>query len=133
MRCACVTCCARSRRATLRSPHGGTRSRPRSSSRSIRDTVAFDRHRLAEIDAQIAGVPYETDDPGWLLGQALARASGKDPDLLRAFADIASLHERGVDVMARPGIADKAIALGGHDDAPPLGPSRQELLAIVNG
>ena len=57
-----------------------------------RDTVAFDRHRLAEIDAQIAGVPYETDDPGWLLGQALARASGKDPDLLRAFADIASLH-----------------------------------------
>jgi hypothetical protein len=98
-----------------------------------RDTLAFDRHRLAEIDAQIAGIPYETDDPGWLLGQALARASGKDPDLLRAFADIASLHERGVDVMARPGIAEKAIALGGHDDAPPLGPSRQELLAIVNG
>lgn len=98
-----------------------------------RDTLAFDRHRLAEIDAQIAGIPYETNDPGWLLGQALARASGKDPDLLRAFADIASLHERGVDVMARPGIADKAIALGGHDDAPPPGPSRQELLAIVNG
>jgi flavin-dependent dehydrogenase len=98
-----------------------------------RDTLAFDRHRLAEIDAQIAGVPYETEDPGWLLGQALARASGKDPDLLRAFADIVSLHERGVDVMARPGIADKAIALGGRDDTPPLGPNRQELLAIVSG
>ena len=27
-----------------------------------RETVAFDRHRLAEIEAQIAGVPYETDD-----------------------------------------------------------------------
>ena len=29
----------------------------------FRDTLAFDRHRLAEIDAQIAGIPYETDDP----------------------------------------------------------------------
>ena len=28
-----------------------------------RDTLAFDRHRLGEIDAQIAGVPYETEDP----------------------------------------------------------------------
>jgi hypothetical protein len=99
-----------------------------------RDTLAFDHHRLAEIDAQIAGVPYETDDPGWLLGQALARASGKDPDLLRAFADIVSLNERGETVMSRPGIADKAIALGAFDDeGAALGPSRQRLLAIVDG
>ena len=35
------------------------------------DTLAFDRHRLAEIDATIEGRPYETDDPGWLLAKAL--------------------------------------------------------------
>ena len=40
-----------------------------------RDTLAFDRHRLAEIDAQIAGVPYETDDPGW---RSARRSAGRD-------------------------------------------------------
>ena len=76
-----------------------------------RDTLAFDRHRLAEIDAQIAGVPYETDDPGWRLGQALGRSATSDPDLLRASISIASLLERGVDVLARPGIVDRILAL----------------------
>ena len=49
----------------------------------VRDTLDFDRHRLAEIDAQIAGVPYETDDPGWNLGQKLRAGAASDPDLLR--------------------------------------------------
>jgi len=46
----------------------------------LSDTVAFDRHRLAEIDAQIAGRPYETDDPGWLLGQGVMRGAATDPN-----------------------------------------------------
>jgi 2-polyprenyl-6-methoxyphenol hydroxylase-like FAD-dependent oxidoreductase len=95
----------------------------------FRDTLAFDRHRLAEIEAQIAGVPYETDDPGWQLGEALRAAMTKDPDLLRAYVTVASLLERGVDVLSRPGIAEKAIALGTPEPAP--GPSRDELVAIV--
>jgi hypothetical protein len=93
------------------------------------DTLAFDRHRLAEIDAHIAGVPYETEDPGWLLTQALTNAAGKDPDLLRGFIDVASVLERGPEVLARPGVAERAIALAG-DDAPP-GPDRAELLRLV--
>jgi flavin-dependent dehydrogenase len=96
-----------------------------------RDTLAFDRHRLAEIEAQIAGVPYQTEDPAWLLGQALRRGAMKDPDLLRASLTVASLLERGVDVMARPGILDKAVALG-LDAEPAPGPDRAELLTIVN-
>ena len=44
-----------------------------------RDTLAFDRHRLAEIEARSPGVPYETDDPGWLLGQALRRGARQGP------------------------------------------------------
>lgn len=94
-----------------------------------RDTLAFDRHRLAEMRAEVAGVPYETDAPGWLLSEALRRASGKDPDLLRAYLGIASLLERGVDVLSRPGVAERAIALGSPEPAP--GPNRAELLAIV--
>ena len=97
-----------------------------------RDTLAFDRHRLAEIDAQIAGVTYETDDPGWLLGEALAASTAKSPDSLRDFLDIVGLNARGVDVLARPGVAKRALELG-TDPEPPPGPSRAQLLTVIGG
>lgn len=93
------------------------------------DTLAFDRHRLAEIEAAIEGRPYETDDPGWLLGDALARSIMGDPDLLRGFMEVVSLLERGVDVLSRPGLAERAIALA--DPTPLPGPDRAELLSLV--
>ncbi len=97
-----------------------------------RDTVTFDRHRLAEVDAQIAGVPYETDDPAWVLGQGLGNASGRDPDLLRASVEIASLLARADDVFARPGVVERVRDLGAAGEPLP-GPSRAELLALVAG
>jgi 2-polyprenyl-6-methoxyphenol hydroxylase-like FAD-dependent oxidoreductase len=93
------------------------------------DAVDFSRHRLAEIDAQIAGRPYETDDLAWRLGQALRHASTRDPDLLRAFISVATLLERGVDVFRQPGVAEKALALG-TPSAPP-GPGREDLLELL--
>ena len=96
----------------------------------VDDTLAFDRHRLAEIDAQIAGVPYETEDPGWQLGEALRTAAAKDPDLVRAYASIGSLLERGVDVLSKPGIAERAIELASDEPAP--GPTRAELVSLVS-
>jgi hypothetical protein len=94
-----------------------------------RETVAFDRHRLAEIDAQIEGVPYETDDPAWLHGEALRRSGPSDPDLLRAGVAIRSLLVRSADVLARPGLVEKAMSLIPPEPAP--GPSRAELVALV--
>ena len=41
-----------------------------------RDTLAGDRHRLAEIDALIR---QGAGDPGWEIGQALASAAFEDP------------------------------------------------------
>ena len=93
------------------------------------DTLAFDRHRLAEIDATIEGRPYETDDPGWLLGQALENSITKDPDLLRGFMEIVSLVDRSVNVLSRPGVAERALELA--DPAPLPGPDRAELLTLV--
>jgi 2-polyprenyl-6-methoxyphenol hydroxylase-like FAD-dependent oxidoreductase len=93
------------------------------------DTLAFDRHRLAEVDAHIEGREYETEDPGWLLGNALANSVTKDPELLRGFISVALLLERGVDVLSRPGVAEKAIALA--DNSLPPGPDRDELLRLV--
>jgi 2-polyprenyl-6-methoxyphenol hydroxylase-like FAD-dependent oxidoreductase len=97
----------------------------------FRDTLAFDRHRLAEIGAQIAGVPYETDDPAWGLGQALANAAAKDPELLRGYLEIVSVLARGVDVLSRPGVAERALELGADGEGFP-GPTRAELLALVH-
>lgn len=95
----------------------------------VSDTLEFDRHRLAEIDAQIAGVPYVTEDPAWKLGAALRGGAASDPDVLRAFVSVAAVLARGVDVFSWPGILDKVLALG--EPEPPPGPTREELLAIV--
>jgi 2-polyprenyl-6-methoxyphenol hydroxylase-like FAD-dependent oxidoreductase len=99
----------------------------------VRDTLHFDRHRLAEIDAHCDGRPYETDDREWLLGQAFAAASGQDPDLFREFLETIALFERGADVLARPGVADRVWELGGAPGAGALpGPSRADLLALLD-
>src|SRR5258706_3065470 len=97
-----------------------------------RDTLAGDRHRLAEIDALIAGGEYRPRDPGWEIGQALAAAAFKDPDCLRGFVSVAMVLSRGADVMARPGLLDKVTALGaGWRDDPLPAPSRGQPLSIA--
>ncbi len=97
-----------------------------------RDTVAGDRHRLAEIDALIADGEYRPRDPGWELSKALASAAFKDPDCLRGFVSIAMVLSREADVLARPGLLDKVTALGaGWRDEPVPAPSRDELLSTV--
>jgi hypothetical protein len=92
-------------------------------------TLAFDRHRLAEIEAFIEGRPYEPDDIGWTLTKALEGAMTKDPDLLRGFIEIVSLLDTGENVLSRPGYAEKAMALA--DRTPLPGPDRAELLSLV--
>jgi flavin-dependent dehydrogenase len=99
-----------------------------------RDTLAGDRHRLAEIDALVSGGEYRPRDPGWEIGQALANAAFKDPDCLRGFVSEAMVLSRAADVVARPGLLDKVIALGsGWRDEPVPAPSRAELLSVVAG
>ena len=93
------------------------------------DTLAFDRHRLAEIEAVIEGRPYETDDPGWALGKALAASIMHDPDLLRGYIEVVSLLDTGTSVLSRPGVAERAVALA--DPTPLPGPDRTQLLALV--
>ncbi len=96
-----------------------------------RDTLWFDRHRLGEIDAQIAGVPYETEDPGWAIAKALPAAGGSDPELLRASVEIIALFSRAIDVLARPGVLEKVIAAAETPQEPAPGPSRAELVELV--
>jgi 2-polyprenyl-6-methoxyphenol hydroxylase-like FAD-dependent oxidoreductase len=94
-----------------------------------RATVSLDRHRLADIDAEIRGETYRTDDPGWEVIQSLQFAAGLDPDCFRAFLNEVGMLERAGEAVARPELGDKVIELGAQRHAGPrLGPTRQELL-----
>jgi 2-polyprenyl-6-methoxyphenol hydroxylase-like FAD-dependent oxidoreductase len=99
-----------------------------------RATNNYDRHRLAEIDGDIAGVPYRTDDLAWLGAKALFAAALRDPDALRANTSIASLLATPDEVFASPGLRDRVLALGMTAPRYPLpGPSRAELLGALPG
>ena len=99
-----------------------------------RDTRTFDRHRLAEMAAQIEGRRYRPADPAWSNIRSLERAAPLDPDVLRAYVRVITVQETTEEVLAQPGIG-AAVAekgAGWEDDVAP-GPSRPELLAIVKG
>jgi hypothetical protein len=99
-----------------------------------RATLDFDRHRLAEIDAGIDGKEYEPDDPKWDGFQSLAAAGSKDADVFRALLETLGVLSYQDEVMGRPGMADKVRELGADwRDQPTHAPTREELLAIVNG
>lgn len=98
----------------------------------FRSTLWYDRHRLAEIDADIAGEPYRPADRAWIATKALAAASASDPDLLREQSSIGSFLATGQEVFARPGVLDRAMALGAGSPPYPLpGPTRAELLTTI--
>jgi 2-polyprenyl-6-methoxyphenol hydroxylase-like FAD-dependent oxidoreductase len=97
-----------------------------------RATLWLDRHRLAEIDADIAGAAYRPDDQRWATTKAMFAASLHDPDLTRDFASIAALLATPDQVLARPGTVERVWALGGNAPQYPLpGPSRTDLLAAI--
>jgi 2-polyprenyl-6-methoxyphenol hydroxylase-like FAD-dependent oxidoreductase len=99
-----------------------------------RATLEFDRHRLAEIEAGIDGKAYEPDDPRYEMIHALAAAGGKDPEIFRALLETLGVLSYQDEVLARPGVADKVRELGSDwRDEPTLAPTREELLAVVNG
>ena len=102
--------------------------------RLYRATLWFDRHRLAELDADAAGTPYQTDDPTWAFSLAMFAAGRTDPDIARAYQSLSSLLATPDDLIAEPGLAEKIIRLGGDAPNYPLpGPRRGELLAAIDG
>jgi 2-polyprenyl-6-methoxyphenol hydroxylase-like FAD-dependent oxidoreductase len=96
-----------------------------------RDTLSFDHHRLAQIDAQIASRPYVTDDESWIMGQAMANGTGHNPEVLRGVVDIANLLASPAEVLARPGVAEALAPFVGRAADLPPGPSRSEFLALL--
>ncbi len=96
------------------------------------DDTAWKRHRVAEIDAEMRGEHYESDDPNWALRCAAEALLLEDGDILRAWGDVASLLASADEAFVKSGLVERVMRLGA--DAPRYsmqGPSRKELLAAV--
>lgn len=96
-----------------------------------RGTLSFDQGRLAQIHAEMDGSPF-APEPEYEMTCALQAAANKDPEMLRAFVDIAGVVDTPAEVFARPGLFEQVIEKGGTwRDEPLPGLSRAELLAVV--
>jgi len=96
-------------------------------------TLAFDRHRLAEMEAEASGTTYDPGDPAYEMAAALSSASMKDPEAFRGLIDIVGVLELPETVLGRPGMFDRVVTHGAAwRDEPAFGPSRQELVALAN-
>jgi 2-polyprenyl-6-methoxyphenol hydroxylase-like FAD-dependent oxidoreductase len=97
-----------------------------------RACVASDRVRLAEMEAYRAGrEPAPSAEPAAVLRAALFAAMRVDADAFRAGLDIIGCLAHEDEVLARPGLARRVMALrgGAAATAPPL--ARDELLRLV--
>jgi 2-polyprenyl-6-methoxyphenol hydroxylase-like FAD-dependent oxidoreductase len=98
-----------------------------------RDTIEIDRTRIARFNALIGGRPEpQPTDPPARLARAFLVAMMYDADLFRAFTEFRSLLALPQEVMARPGVVDRVMAVAGaHEAVMPPGPSREELLHML--
>ena len=97
-----------------------------------RSTLAFDRHRLAEMAADAEGTDYNPGDPSYEMSKGLASASAKDADVFRAFLDVAGVLELPEVALSRSGVFEKVLDLGADwRNDPILGPNRDELVAMA--
>jgi 2-polyprenyl-6-methoxyphenol hydroxylase-like FAD-dependent oxidoreductase len=97
-------------------------------------TVAYDRHRLAELAGEIEGRPYESDDPRWVLAKALGAAALTDPDALRLFLRASLLVELPQQLFADPAVAQRVLTLAAGAPRYPLpGPTRADVLTAIAG
>lgn len=96
------------------------------------DGDAWDRHRLAEIDAEIRGASYTTDDPAWALRTALDTAATLDADVVRGFGLVASQLASAEEALIKPGLVQRVVELAtGRPRYAPGAPDRARLLETV--
>jgi 2-polyprenyl-6-methoxyphenol hydroxylase-like FAD-dependent oxidoreductase len=98
-----------------------------------RDTVDADQARLREIEALRRGeAPPPPTSPAELLRAALPVAVLHDADVFRAMLEARCMITPAREVFARPGLAERVMALAQEHERPPLpGPDRERLLELL--
>lgn len=92
----------------------------------------WDRHRLAEIDAEMRGEAYETDDPTWNSRVALEAAAPLDAELLRANGQTACMLATAEQALSTTGLPARVVELGaGRPRYRGAGPDRTQLLTTA--
>jgi flavin-dependent dehydrogenase len=96
-------------------------------------TVTHDRHRLGSMQAAIDGRSYD-GDADWQLFERFSAVSTSDPDLFRAFLDVANVLAPAGAVLSRAEVVAKTAALARDpSDDPQFGPTRDQAVAIAGG
>ncbi len=96
-----------------------------------RDTVESDRARRAALDAAATGRPAAAA-PGPDAGARLEQAMLYDADLFRAFVEVVALLTPPDEVLSRPGLAGKVMAVAAeHEEFTMPGPSRADVLSLL--
>jgi 2-polyprenyl-6-methoxyphenol hydroxylase-like FAD-dependent oxidoreductase len=90
--------------------------------------IRADRVRLAEMAALRDGREPAPDDS---LAAQLGIAAMSDPDVFRAFLEVALCLALPQDVLARPGMREKVERAGREPQRPAPGPDRQQLLRLL--
>ncbi|MEV8504912.1 FAD-dependent oxidoreductase [Actinoplanes sp. NPDC051475] len=92
--------------------------------------IGADQVRLDEVDADIAGRPFETPDPGWARGRAFLAASLRDPDIARAYLAVSSFIATTRQALATPRVRE-SIATTPPTRYPLPGPTRAQIFDKV--
>ncbi|NYJ04372.1 FAD-dependent oxidoreductase [Petropleomorpha daqingensis] len=96
----------------------------------FRATLAFDRHRIAELAGERTGRPYESDDPAWALAKAVAAAAATDPDGLRLYGRLALLLDPPQSVFADQSVVGRLLSRPAPRYPFP-GPTRADVLDAI--
>jgi 2-polyprenyl-6-methoxyphenol hydroxylase-like FAD-dependent oxidoreductase len=95
-------------------------------------TVAESRARLRALHAARAGMrPAPPSDPAAAATALLPVAAMRDADLFRAFMETRACIATPEEVLARPGVAERVLALAAGGAPPPPGPTRAQLVGIL--
>lgn len=96
----------------------------------VQNQLRTDRKRVPQMNALRRGEPAPPADPEV---SAFAAAAMEDPEVFRAFIEVVTCLALPAEVLSRPRIADAVAARRGEAPAPPLGPDRRALLALIAG
>lgn len=94
------------------------------------DTLRPDRLRLAEIEAQVAGVPFVTDDPLYEFQRRLGALGPTDPRLLRRLIDNGLMMQRMEEILGDEDLFERVMSAE-IPPAEPLGPDRAGLVELL--
>lgn len=97
-----------------------------------RATVSTDRRRRAEMTAIREGRELPQPKGPAVVGASFAHAAGHDAELHRAFMEVGGCSALPAEVLTRPGMAERVLAVAAaHPVTEAPGPDRAQLLALV--